>query len=344
MKLGEHLIYIDITNICDLNCEFCMYKDKRDQPQNLKLDLISKKNLHSLINDAWVKYVTISGEGEPFKNMPTLKDILEISEGNKNFQIITNGNLPINSIKETLLYLNNIAKNKNDSYCIRISIDSYHSDKIDSKKYLKFIEVLIKEGLSNTSLAFRSIFEDKDFIRDLMKSLLSNLEIDYRLVSPSELDDDIIINDKKIHINYKNLVNPSKLNRKDVLDGINYMKIVSKKYGRPFTFGNLKTSEFEKGLDITIKPNGDVFFYGIEIKPFGNIFKEDFSMDYFIKVINEHPLLHALYSKNFERIVEKLCRNMEIKKKLEEINNPYWFIKYLYRYHKNELEKAIGLC
>ena len=45
MKLTDHLLYIDITQICGIGCSFCMYSDKHKGGVNLTLTEKSKKNL-----------------------------------------------------------------------------------------------------------------------------------------------------------------------------------------------------------------------------------------------------------------------------------------------------------
>ena len=50
MKLTDHLLYIDITQICGIGCSFCMYSDKHKGGVNLTLTEKSKKNLKGLIN------------------------------------------------------------------------------------------------------------------------------------------------------------------------------------------------------------------------------------------------------------------------------------------------------
>ena len=46
MKLTDHLLYIDITQICGIGCSFCMYSDKH------KLTKITKHaKRHFWLND-----------------------------------------------------------------------------------------------------------------------------------------------------------------------------------------------------------------------------------------------------------------------------------------------------
>lgn len=69
MKLTDHLLYIDITQICGIGCSFCMYSDKHKGGINLVLTEKSENNLKGLINHNSVKRISISGEGEPLNNI-----------------------------------------------------------------------------------------------------------------------------------------------------------------------------------------------------------------------------------------------------------------------------------
>ena len=73
MQLENHLIYIDITQICGIGCEFCMYSDKHTTKDHLVLTDKAKKNISKLINDKETSKVAISGEGEPLNNIKALK-------------------------------------------------------------------------------------------------------------------------------------------------------------------------------------------------------------------------------------------------------------------------------
>ena len=50
MKLENHLIYLDITQICEIGCEFCMYSDKHMVRDHLVLTDKAKQNISNLIN------------------------------------------------------------------------------------------------------------------------------------------------------------------------------------------------------------------------------------------------------------------------------------------------------
>ena len=89
MDLNNHLLYLDVTNQCNLNSDFCMYKTERKKnPLNLKLDELSKQNISNIMNNSKTERIIISGEGEPFNNFKVMMEILNLSKGNKKIQLI----------------------------------------------------------------------------------------------------------------------------------------------------------------------------------------------------------------------------------------------------------------
>ena len=58
MILADHLLYVDITNVCNVGCESCMYKVERgESPKSLVLTKTAEKNLGVLINDPETAHV-----------------------------------------------------------------------------------------------------------------------------------------------------------------------------------------------------------------------------------------------------------------------------------------------
>lgn len=82
----NHLIYILVTDICNVNCDFCMCKDKRKR-DNLIVRGIVKDNLKELISKC--KLIGISGQGDPIFNQNAVFEILNIGGKNKRFELIT---------------------------------------------------------------------------------------------------------------------------------------------------------------------------------------------------------------------------------------------------------------
>jgi len=345
MNLNSHLIYFDITNVCDAGCDFCMYREGRKNPERLQLDTVSSLNVYRLINHPGTDCIVISGEGEPFSNENALKQILDSSIGGKKFQIITNGLWKKISVPERFHELNKIAKKNGDQYTVRLSIDSYHASRIGFKRYEEFFDFVASssDDVPNVSLAVRSLIEDKTFTRRLISKILKRSKMNYELREICVLEDELHLNNTPIKIQYKNLVNPYKLGRVDCFKLGGYTLAIGNKYGKLFTLGNLNTTSDSKGLNLTVKPNGNVFFYGAEIHPYGNIFTELLDIERFEHIVSKDPFINALYTVPFNDLIEKLREIPGVSSRIDKINNPYWIIKDLYRTHKEEMSEIFRM-
>lgn len=104
---------IDLSNRCQLNCKFCMYKEQRKEA-NVDLDYAVYATLIDDLARTGVKSVTFTGGGEPLMN-PRAEDMIRLAaNAGLEMGMVTNGiNLP--KIPKTLL---------SQFKFIRISIDS----------------------------------------------------------------------------------------------------------------------------------------------------------------------------------------------------------------------------
>jgi hypothetical protein len=325
-----------------------MYKTERGQGvRRLQLNDFAKQNLARLINHPETSHIILSAEGEPFNNEPAMEDIQMLSRGKRNyFQIITNGAWPQSQIRPRIKTLSRRAQKTGCDYSLRISLDSHHLEKVDKRNYAAFFEVFSgdKGATKGLSLAIRSLMEDRDLTRRTIFGLLEEKKIEYEAFTSSPLDEEIKFrNGNMVNVNYKNLVNPGVCNRTSNFPLEDYVAALEQKYGKTFTLGNLAAKRAEKGLDITIKPTGDVLFYGIEVENFGNIFKDEIDIDYFKRIVERNPLVNALYAAPFMHMINELSANPEIKRKIAKINNPYWVIKTLYPKYKPQIEEALKI-
>jgi len=342
MDLNNHLLYIDITNQCNLNCDFCMYKEERKKNLiNLKLNDFSKNNLSNILNHPETERLIISGEGEPFNNFQSIIEILKLSKGNKNIQMISNGLWLIsNNSGEILKKLNTLKNKKNDKYQIRISCDSFHIKRISKERYKKIVSKIINEIKSGSEIeiCFRGILEEKNRILSLFKDYFIVNEKDIKFDSITNLETDIIIN-KKIKLNFifKNIVDLD--NHKDKNSLNQYIASLEEIYNKPFTLGHLKKGK--NGMDITIKPNGDLFFYGAEIYPIFNIYNDNITIEKLNTILTNNRILNKLYSMPFKKLISSLQKYEPFKKIILSINNPYWVIKKMYSYDKNKFNEIL---
>lgn len=343
MNLDNHLLYIDVTNHCSLNCEFCMYKEERKKsPLNLKLNNFSKENLSRIINDLSTERVIISGEGEPFNNEETVFEILNLSLGNKKVQILTNGLWILdNHNEEIFARLNSLLEGKKDKYQIRISCDSFHIKRIGKKNYKKIVEKVIKKLKNEENkieICFRGLLEEKEEILEIFKNDFLESEKSRTFRNISLLETDIYLGKYlKLNFIFKNMVGFENSKKESTIN--EYIASLESIYHKSFTFGNLKLGK--NGMDITIKPNGEVFFYGIEISPFFNIFKDEISINKLLDVVENNPIVKMMYSTPFLDIVKSLKKYGPFQEIIDSADNPYWVIKKIYYRDKNKFEEII---
>ena len=134
-------IYIEITNICNLNCKFCL-------ETNRKKEYISIENFEKIIQKIckYTNLVFLHVKGEPLLHSG-LEQILEILEKyNLKTNITTNGTL----VKEKL----DIIKNSKAVRQINFSIHSFIQNENLNKNYLKDI-FESAEKLENIIVSYR---------------------------------------------------------------------------------------------------------------------------------------------------------------------------------------------
>lgn len=134
-------VYIEITNICNLSCNFCPKTSR-------KLNYMDKKAFEHIINEIkpYTDHVYFHLMGEPFLNKE-LETFLEISRENQlKVNITTNGTL-INEVKNILLKAPVLRQ-------VNISLHSFEAneEKVDFNKYINNIIDFVKEAAENTNI------------------------------------------------------------------------------------------------------------------------------------------------------------------------------------------------
>ena len=134
-------VYVEITNICNLSCNFCPKTSR-------KLNYMDKKAFEHIINEIkpYTDHVYFHLMGEPFLNKE-LETFLEISRENQlKVNITTNGTL-INEVKNILL---NAAALRQ----VNISLHSFEAneEKVDFRKYINNIIDFVLEAAEKTNI------------------------------------------------------------------------------------------------------------------------------------------------------------------------------------------------
>ena len=341
MKLENHLIYFDITQICGIGCDFCMYSDKHTIKDHLVLTKKAKENISKLINHQEIKRVSISGEGEPLNNIKAFKEILLLSNGGISFEFITSGYISHNKLINLYDEINQIIIKNGDTCNIRLSTDSYHIPKIDHKPHAVSVKYFLDNNLTNMTFSFRSIDIDKKFTRNYLQEELKQIGIESKILINDELEDSIIVDNKELQIDYKNLVKPTFLKDTKHMTLSEYIKAKEKKLNKVFTLGNINPKPLLNGMGITIKPNGDIYFYGIDSNLLGNVHSDTLDIDFFKNIVLENKLIHTLYTIPFMKLMDKISINEDVEKLIKDANNPYWIIKEIISYDKSLLNKMI---
>jgi organic radical activating enzyme len=326
MKLKNHLLYIDITQFCGIGCEFCMYTENHAK-SHLKLSLKASANLAELINHPDVKRISVSGEGEPLNNINTFYEILSLSQGNRKFEFITSGYFEHNKLINVFEKIDKIVTANGDECNIRLSSDSHHIPKLRHLPHGRCIQDFKEGKYNNLTLSFRSIDPDKEFTRNYLSEQASEFGYIGEFNEVSVLEDIITVQGMDFRVDYKNLVKPQGF-YEQYLTMWEYIESIEVKVGKPFTLGSLNKDE--NGLDVTIKPNGDVFLYGLEIKCLGNIHKEEFSYEFIENILMSNIIMRRLYLEPFREVIYTLADRNSIEKVIERVNNPYWLMKELY--------------
>lgn len=299
------------------------------------------ENLASLVNSPEVKRISVSGEGEPLNNVQVFHQILALSRGGKAFEFITSGFLPHDKLEAFYESIYVQVKANGDTCNIRLSSDSHHVEKIRHRPHGFSIAYLRNRKTEGLTFSFRSVDTDRAFTQGYLIQELSRWGIDAKIETRGTLEDVLIVDGKTFSVDYKNLVHPAPGTPLGYLDLKGYILAIEEKTLKTFTFGSINKAPLNNGLDLTIKPNGDVYFYGIEIKCMGNIHIDEVNWDRLSRYVAQTPLIRALYTRPFIDLVGRLEDDEVTQSILTTVNNPYWVVKAMAR-HDGLLEKMMA--
>ena len=78
-----------------------------------------------------------------------------------------------------------------------------------------------------------------------------------------------------------------------------------------------------------MKPNGDLYLYGIENQRLGNIHFDRIDWQRLVTHVRETPLPRALYTQPLSELLGRLENTDLLRSIVAKANNPYWLIKEL---------------
>jgi len=280
-------IYIEITNVCNMNCSFC----KPNKRENL---FMKKEQFFNVIKEIrnYTNLIALHVKGEPLLH-PELEEILEICEKNSILvNITTNGTL----LKEKI----EILKKSKALRQLNISLHSIEKN----SRYKKSTAEYLKEIFESVK-----ILENKPFIS-------------YRLWNLKDISDNIankeILTLLEKEYGIENLVEKAKINQFIELDEKIFVN-----QDIEFTWPDLELEEINKegtcmGLrnQVAILSNGDVVPCCLDqngdIK-LGNIYEEKFE-----KIIFSEKSLEIIKGFESNKLIHKLCKTCGFIKKFED--------------------------
>lgn len=182
-------IYIEITNICNLNCSFCKKSTRKKHE-------MSEKDFSTILDKImpYTSYIYLHVKGEPLLHS-NLDKILKIaSEKNFKVNITTNGTLLNRQIKT-------IIKNP----CIRQINVSLHSN-VESYKYIYNVIMSTKEILNKTNIVFSyRLWNNINYKNEQNKNIIEILEKEFNTKINASVKN--IKLDNNLYLNFDNIFN-----------------------------------------------------------------------------------------------------------------------------------------
>lgn len=157
-------VYIEITNICNLSCNFCPKTGR-------KLNFMKEEAFTHILKSVkpYTDYIYLHLMGEPLLN-PEIQRFLELSKQQEiKVNITTNGTL-INNVKEVLLAAPALRQ-------VNISLHSFEAneDDIDFNEYIDSVINFVKEARDNTNIISSMRLWNLDSKHEASNSLNKNI-------------------------------------------------------------------------------------------------------------------------------------------------------------------------
>ena len=274
-------VYIEITNVCNLSCNFCPKTSRKSK-------FMEEKNFEHIIKSVkpYTDYVYLHLMGEPLLN-PELKKFLDICYENElKVNITTNGTL-INKSKDILIESKALRQ-------INISLHSFeaNNNNVDFEDYIESIVNFVKEATETTGI--------------ICSLRLWNLDTKY--VASNNMNVDIFrFLEEKFNL---------ECNLKNELAEKNTFKLKDNVYlsmGEKFKWPSLKISEIgERAFCLGLRNQIGVLVDGTVVPccldsegsiPLGNIFETDLK-----EIINSKRAKDIYEGFSRRTAVEDLCK------------------------------------
>ena len=178
-------IYVEITNSCNLNCDFCI-KNKR------KIEFISIDKFKVLLNKVknYTNYLYFHVLGEPLMH-PNINELIDIASNDFKVNITTNG------------YLINKIKNNKNIRQLNISLHSYNNNHIELNKYLDNIFDSVDELIKNDTYISLRLWVKNKYNKDIINYINKRYNVNIK-----ENIDNYTIKDKLFINNFHEFIWP----------------------------------------------------------------------------------------------------------------------------------------
>jgi len=258
------------------------------------------------------------------------------------FEIITSAFWPYSRLDLFLKEVADIVRTNGDVCNLRVSVDEFHDAKVKHDNTSALLSRFLGSNEDGPlTLGFRSITGQEEYVRKKFHDATLALGKTCNWQNDDPLRHTLSIDGTNYLVEYKNVVNP---NRSELLDPCpldKYIRILEERYSRPFTLGSLEYTDKNPGFDITVNPNGDVVFYGMESAVIGNINEQLVDYSRIAEFFQSSELCRTLYRKPFSEILSVLRRDIGLRALVEEVNNPYWIIRFANERMPGKIEKLL---
>lgn len=321
--MSRHILYIDINDYCPIGCAHCMYASLHGNKKRfLSLNSESRVNLSRLINDAALERLAISGLGEPLFTPEGIMEVLGLLDPQctASIEIITSAKLPYTRFVTVLDKISEILAHYGRSAQIRISVDTFHDEAIDLDPIPMILKVGLKNHWDNISFSFRGLISERMWLFGKICRYADSLGYAARVKQKSIMRAEIEIGKNNFPCLFQDHVTS---NHGAHLGLSNYLSILEEDRNGPFIFGNPASPG---GLDVAIKPDGSLKFYGCEFFNAGTIYSKILSWKTLEEWRDEDPLLRVLHNVPLRRVIKTLPFEVDD----IGINSPYWLFTGLF--------------
>lgn len=346
-------LFIHPTDKCNMNCAFCIYKERHENQCVSELKMCgenAQSNIAVLI--AGAQHIAFSGGGEPLFNIDFIVDSIK-TVNSKKFLITTGLGLPIDEIENGLSRINDACKISNSKCVIRISVDSFHKNLDFSGNTDTVFKWFVDKRWDCVRTCFiRGIVSEKRTLLRNLKSYCRQNHWSFLKIRSNKYTYAVIINKQFFQLILRPTIYPTIEQFKSEPNVRDYIKDMIKIDSEPVYLGvprscrgckgcDMWKANTLNGIDISITACGDVYLYGAEIIPIGNILNEKLSFDLLEERVFSSPELMILRKTNVAEVVDAFENDPIVGNIVKQINYPFAIIRELMPTHSSDVHRIL---